>query len=40
MFITASDFQPTTLLKLNSTMGVFSRGFINLIGAVACYNTS
>ena len=39
MFITASVFRSTTLLKLSSTMDVFSRRFINLARAVACCNT-
>ena len=39
MFITASDFWPKTLVKLNSTMDVFCQSFKNLTRAVPCHNT-
>ena len=34
-FITVSDFWPTTLAELNSTMNVFWRSFTNLDGALS-----
>ena len=39
MFITASDFWPTTLLKSNSTTDVFLQSFINLARTVISHNT-
>ena len=39
MFITASDFWLTTLLKLNSKMDVFLPSFTSLAKAVIFHNT-
>ena len=39
MFVTASDFWLTTLLKLNSTIDVFPPSFTNLARAVISHNT-
>ena len=39
IFITASEIWSTPLLKLNSTMSVFSRGFTNHATAVISRNT-
>ena len=39
MFVTASDFWFTTLLKMNSTIYVFPLSFTNLARAVISHNT-
>ena len=39
MFVTASDFWFTTLLKTNSTIDVFPPSLINLARAVIYHNT-
>ena len=39
MFIIASTFWPTTLLKLNPTMDVFAQSFTNLARTVISHNT-
>ena len=39
MFVTASDFWFTTLLKMNSTIDVFPPIFTNLARAVISHNT-
>ena len=39
MFVTASDFWFTTLLKMNSTIDVFPLSFTNLARAVISHNT-
>ena len=38
MLITASDFCPATLLKLNSTMDIFPRSFTNLASTAISHN--